>query len=176
MNFYKRLAPHYDEMISFKPRLENERYIYKNIFKKFPAKKVLDAGCGSGFLSILLSQIGLSVIGCDNSQDMLIVARKNATFYNVKPEFIFSDFLSLATDIDGPFDAIFCVGNSFVHLLTVEHQLKALDNFNRLLTANGYLCLQILNYYRILAQRPEIFSVKKLNNKTIIRGYRYNES
>lgn len=174
MDFYNNLSPYYDEMISFEDRLQSEHRVYENILQKFPAKKILDAGCGSGFLSILLSRMGLEITGCDISEEMLASAQKNAERYSVNPIFTFSDFLSLTDVFEDQFDAIFCMGNSFVHLLTPEDQKKALDNFHRLLTPQGYLCLQILNYDKILHEKRGIFSVKKIGDKTITRSYRFN--
>jgi len=175
LDFYKGLSPYYDEMTNFEKRLQSEQEIYKTVFQKFPAKKILDAGCGSGFLSILLSQHGFELTGCDNSKEMLALARKNAKRYSVSPRFIFSDFLSVSKVVDDHFDAVFCIGNSFVHLLTADDQNKALENFYRLLVPGGYLFLQILNYDQILRDRPNIFSVKNMTDKKITRAYRFNQ-
>ena len=175
MDFYKGLSQYYDQMTNFEDRLLSEQGIYETIFQKYPAKKILDAGCGSGFLSILLSQKGIEVTGCDNSKAMLTLARKNAKSYSVSPRYILSDFLSLSEVVNDRFDAIFCIGNSFVHLLTENDQRNTLKNFHRLLLPGGYLCLQILNYDQILRDRPNIFSVKHLTDRTITRAYRFNE-
>ena len=44
--------------------------------------RVLDAGCGPGFFSVLLARAGHSVVGIDGSERMLLHARKNAAALN----------------------------------------------------------------------------------------------
>ena len=61
MQFYDELSVHYDQMISFETRVENEQKIYKNILELYPAKNIIDAGCGSGFHSIILSSLGTCI-------------------------------------------------------------------------------------------------------------------
>ncbi len=49
--------------------------------------KVLDLGCGPGFLSILLSKQGCQVTGIDYSNQMLEEAKHNAKENNVHTDF-----------------------------------------------------------------------------------------
>ena len=88
MTFYEDLSSFYDDMINFKERLETEKQIFEKILTSFPAKSVLDAGCGSGFHSVVLSSLGLSVTGMDNSAPMLELAKKNSKDYNQFPKFV----------------------------------------------------------------------------------------
>jgi len=57
----------------------------KQILDNYPNKptlNILDAGCGPGFFSIILSLAGHSVTGIDPAKDMLQKAYKNAKKYN----------------------------------------------------------------------------------------------
>ena len=45
--------------------------------------RILDAGCGPGFFSVLLSKAGHHVTGIDGSEGMLAYARKNVAHYGV---------------------------------------------------------------------------------------------
>ena len=49
--------------------------------------KVLDCGCGPGFFSVVLAKRGHDVIGIDQAQGMLDMAKKNAENAGVDPEF-----------------------------------------------------------------------------------------
>jgi SAM-dependent methyltransferase len=175
MNFYHDLAPFYDQMISFEKRFDKEKMVFHSLLKKFPAKVALDAGCGSGFHSILLSKLGLKVTGIDISEDMLKLARINAQKYLVDPVFANSDFLKIGENLKTNFDAIYCLGNSFVHLLSVDDQRRVLQNFKDRLKEGGYLCLQIINYDKFLHEKKRKLSVKEAGDKTFTRTYEYHE-
>ncbi len=176
MNFYQKLSPLYDDMINFSHRLETEKGVFENILKNHPAKTTLDAGCGSGFHTILLSQLDLNVTGIDNSDSMLKLAKKNSRKYKVSPSFVKGDFLSLNVNLQNSFDAVFCLGNSFVHLLTEDDQIQTLLNFRGCLKKHGYLCLQIVNYDKILKNKQNVLAVREVNNQRITRLYSFNQN
>lgn len=78
------------------------------IFKKKigeTAKKVLDIGTGTGFLSIMLAEMGYEVVGLDISEEMLKRARNKAVDRGVKVEFKLGDAEDLPFDA-GSFDAV----------------------------------------------------------------------
>ena len=162
-------------MINFSDRLESEKVIFENILKSYPAQTALDVGCGSGFHTILLSQLGLTVTGLDNSSSMLKLAEINSKKYEVNSSFRQGDFLILDSYLQDSFDAVFCLGNSFVHLLTAEDQIKSLLNFRQYLKKGGYLCLQIVNYDKILKNKQNILAVRTINNQKITRLYTFKE-
>ncbi len=175
MNFYRYLSPFYDQMINFGQRLDSEKPVFKNILKRYPAARALDAGCGSGFHSILLAQLGLEVTGIDQSPDMLGLARKNAQKYGVPVQFSQTGFLSFRPAISDNYDAVYCLGNSFVHLLTTKDQHKALRNFQNYLNQGGYLCMEIVNYDKILKEKRKVLAVRDIGEQRITRSYRFNE-
>lgn len=175
MKFYDRLAMDYDQMTGFSNRLKNEILIFDNIFKKFPACRILDAGCGTGFHTIVFSSLGKEVVGIDNSGEMIHRARQNARKFNLSIKFTEADFLSIPAQQEKPFDAVYCLGNSFVHLLTVEQQELALRHFKQILVPGGYIFLQLLNYDKILRDRPEIISAKEVDGWKYLRSYTYHE-
>ena len=175
MTFYDKLAPLYDEMTNFSERIESEQIVFKKIFEKFPANSILDAACGTGLHSITFSLLNKKVIGFDPSNDMLECATKNAIGYKVTPKFIKADFFYFSKKIKDKFDSIYCLGNSFVHLLTYDEQHSALINFKNALSEKGYLCIQILNYDKILHLRQSRVSKKKYKSYTFNRYYTFNE-
>jgi glycine/sarcosine N-methyltransferase len=73
-------------------------------------------------------------------------------------------------------DAVFCMGNSLPHLLTIEDVRLALDNFYGILNKSGKLFLQILNYDKILAEKKKVQNVREVQGKTFLRYYTYGES
>jgi 2-polyprenyl-3-methyl-5-hydroxy-6-metoxy-1,4-benzoquinol methylase len=163
-------------MINFSDRLKTERLVFEHLLNRFPAKTALDAGCGSGFHTIVLSQLKLIMTGIDNSEHMLKLAKRNSNKHHVTPSFLKNDFLSLNATLKDSYDAVFCLGNSFVHLLSDNDQVRALSNFKTYLRPEGYLCLQIINYDKILKNRQEILAVKEVNDNLITRSYVFNQS
>ena len=173
MNFYSQISFFYDEMTRFDKRIESERPVFENILKKYPARCVLDAGCGSGLHSILLAQMGIEVDGFDLSREMLDLAIRNAETNCVTPGFTKADFLNYPDYIHKLYDAVFCLGNSLVHLITLKDQRVALQNFKDSLQKDGYLCIQILNYDKILREKREILVDIEVGDRKITRSYTY---
>jgi SAM-dependent methyltransferase len=173
MEFYDQLAVDYDQMIGFNDRVEKETVVFREILRRFPAETILDAGCGTGFHSIVFALLGKKVIGFDNSPEMLSRARENARQWQVTPGFVSADFLDFNHKIPIRSNAIFCLGNSYAHLLSADQRTVVLQNFKRALTHGGYVFLQIMNHDKILKERPQIFSVKEYNHRKYTRLYQY---
>lgn len=68
------------------------------------AGRVLDMGCGTGFVSVLLASLGHSVCGVDQSENMLDAAQAKADARGVKVDLVQSSVLDLPSDL-GVFDA-----------------------------------------------------------------------
>lgn len=66
-----RLASVYDELDPDCSDLE----VYVALAHEFGARSVVDIGCGTGSLALLLAEEGLDVVGVDPAQAMLAVAR-----------------------------------------------------------------------------------------------------
>jgi 2-polyprenyl-3-methyl-5-hydroxy-6-metoxy-1,4-benzoquinol methylase len=71
-----------------------------------PPATVLDLGCGTGTLSVLLASLGHSVTGLDSSPGMLAVARQKAAADGLAIEFVEGD--AAAPMLAGPFDVVLC--------------------------------------------------------------------
>lgn len=175
-NFYAEFAGDYDLMTQFESRFEKEHSAFQKIVDQFNLIKVLDAGCGTGFHSILLSKLGCEVTAADVSQNMIDLLNSKKAFYSVEIKTVLASFQELATKVDSGFDGVFCMGNSLPHLLTTEDIKTALDNFYQLLRKGGKLILQILNYDKILSEHKKVQSVREIQGKTFIRYYSYAES
>jgi SAM-dependent methyltransferase len=69
-------------------------------------KKVLDAGCGHGFYSILLAKKGARVTGIDLSEKNIELARKNVSNASVKCQFFVCDMQDLSIFGSETFDLV----------------------------------------------------------------------
>ncbi|MEX0896364.1 MAG: class I SAM-dependent methyltransferase [Patescibacteria group bacterium] len=95
--------------------------------------RILDAGCGSGRDTALLSSKGLNTIGLDLSSGLIAEARKRFP----DQEFIAGSFLALPFN-DESFDGVWAHA-SLVHLETETDVKQALTEFKRVLKTGGIL-------------------------------------
>jgi glycine/sarcosine N-methyltransferase len=174
-SFYDELADEYDSMTQFDSRLIKEEPVYRQIVQHYGLKNIVDVGSGTGFHSILLAKLGCSVTSVDVSDKMLIKLKDNATKYSLTINTVQSDFGDLKNNLKSNFDAVFCMGNSLPHLLTIEEINSAIGNFYNVLSSNGVLFLQILNYERIILSKNHIQSIREINGKTYIRYYNFTD-
>lgn len=172
--FYDSIADDYDRMISFKKRLDIEEPKFRNLVEKYSITSALDAGAGSGFHSVLLARCGVNVTAVDVSEKMLSKLRENAHIWDIPVKTLRSDFLKLHIP-DTSFDAVFCLGNSLVHLTTNVNLKRAITNFAKHLRPGGTIIIQILNYDRILKHKNRIQSIKKSENNLFIRYYEFHK-
>lgn len=106
----------------------------KAIEKALPGNglDILDVGCGTGELSLVLSEMGHKVEGVDLSEKMLARAREKARSSRQKIRFSIGDAEKLKFD-SGRFDALI----SRHVLWTLPHPDKAMEEWKRILKANG---------------------------------------
>ncbi len=98
--------------------------------------EVLDVGCGTGFLALLLAQLGHTVTGVDIASAMLDRAREKASAQGLTVEFRLSDGDQL------PFpDASFDLVVERHVIWTMPEPARALEDWLRVLRAGAHLVL-----------------------------------
>ncbi|MEA1864463.1 MAG: class I SAM-dependent methyltransferase [Euryarchaeota archaeon] len=115
-----------------------EAEAWKSLFREkigVGAREILDIGAGTGFLSIMLAELGYRVVGIDMSAGMIKRAKKKAHDLGVEAEFKLGDAENLSFET-GSFDAIV---NRAV-LWTLPNPEKALAEWRRVLKPGGRLC------------------------------------
>lgn len=173
--FYDALAPEYDAMTGFQKRFVHERPFFRLLAEKYKIHVALDAGCGTGFHSLLLAQLGVQVTGIDVSEEMIQQARRHATELSLPVRFIEGRSQDLRGMFDSRFDAVFCLGNTLAHSVSDDDLWMTLQNFQGVLRPGGILLLQNLNYDRILERKERVQSVKEVGATTFVRFYDYAE-
>ncbi len=103
--------------------------------KKYQVKKVLDLGCGSGWLSIFISKYGFNVTGIDLSSPAIELAKTWAQEDNANVNFIAGDLLNLPFE-KGSFDAIVC--NSILEHFRLDQAKILFDKLHNILADKGF--------------------------------------
>ncbi|GAA4722439.1 class I SAM-dependent methyltransferase [Brevibacillus fulvus] len=104
---------------------------------------ILELACGTGRITIPMAEAGLSVTGLDLSGDMLQKAKQKAAERGVLEQvhFLQGDMRKFA--LDQQFSLIMIPYRSFLHLLHIQEQMKALACIRRHLTPGGKLALNV---------------------------------
>lgn len=104
--FWDEDAAVYDDSPEHHPRRPHERAAWSATLRRLlpdPPARVLDAGAGTGFLSLLLAAQGYQVTAMDLSAGMLDRLRAKAARQGLDVEIVRAD---AASPPDGPFDAV----------------------------------------------------------------------
>jgi len=140
----------WDELIDWKARAESEGRFFIDVLKARGKSKILDVACGTGFHSVQLIKAGFDVTSVDGSAAMLAKAFDNAKDHHIILRTCQADWRFLNRDLQGKYDAIICLGNSFTHLFEERDRRRALAEFYAALKHDGVLILDQRNYDAII--------------------------
>ncbi len=145
MDAFSQLSSFYDQMVGADYQSICD-FICNKIEKYNPSANLLvDLGCGSGTLSMLLSEKGYDIIGVDNSDAMLSKAIQKSTFTK--------DILWLQqdmTDLDlyGTVDVIICTLDGFNYLYDEDMLQETIRRCSLFLNPNGLLIFDVNTKYK----------------------------
>ncbi len=109
-------------------------------------RSVLDLGCGTGTLTLKLSDMGYDVIGVDNSQDMLSVADAKAFENNKDILFINQDMRTL--ELVEKQDCIVSVCDCINYLVLDEDVLDTFGSVKNCLNRDGLFIFDFNTVYK----------------------------
>ena len=140
----------WDELIDWRGRAESEGQFFIDILRARGKQTVLDVAAGTGFHSVRLHDAGFNVTTADGSAAMLAKAFENGQKRGLILKTVQADWRWLNRDIQGKYDAIICLGNSFTHLHDESDRRRALAEFYAALKHDGILILDQRNYDAML--------------------------
>ena len=164
-SFFASWAEHYDAVFPVGPKA---RFVSEHLPR---SARVLDVGCATGGVDFELTTLGHRVHGLDLEPSL--VERAQARLgpgSRPRLTFVVGDMLALARP-RRPFDAVLCLGNTFVHLLARSDRGAALAAMADQVAPDGRLVLQIVNYDRVLADGVRALPV--IDNDTVRFERRY---
>ena len=108
---------------------------------------VLELACGTGHISLPLSNAGLHVTGVDRSEAMLAIARRELATLpaSVQERLTLVKQDMSALDLGRRFGLVFVPFRSFQALLTIDLQRKSLEAIRRDLETTGRLALDLFD-------------------------------
>jgi SAM-dependent methyltransferase len=133
VDFYAQWAAHADDDIPF--------YVKRATSVRGP---VVELGVGTGRVAIPIARAGQEVIGVDLSGAMLTEGARHAAAEGVSDKIQFVEGDMRAFVADPAVELVIIPFRGFLHLLTVEDQLAALEAIRRSLIPGGRLMLNIL--------------------------------
>lgn len=143
MSFYKKLSQYYDEIF---PLGQAQSVFLEKSFEK--NSKILDLAAGTGTYTFYLNEKGYEVDAIELDHDMC-----NQFKAKLKDPFeltVFEMDMRLIDEFCVKYDGIYCIGNSIVHLGSLEEIESMIQKTYDELNDNGTLVIQIVNYDRIL--------------------------
>ncbi|MBR5337984.1 MAG: class I SAM-dependent methyltransferase [Lachnospiraceae bacterium] len=125
-------------------------FLSERIDDHFPGRtresiKILDIGCGPGFISIILTEQGYSVTAADLTEEMLEHARYNAGTLRGRISFETQNAQDLSFE-DGTFDVVFSRNLTW----NLPEPEKAYSEWMRVLKRDGLLLVFDANWYNYL--------------------------
>lgn len=172
MEAYTGFAEVYDLFMDNVPYEEWSRYLI-GLLQEYQVTDgiVLELGCGTGKMTQLLAQAGYDMIGVDNSEEMLQIARERGTQQEekLKEDGKTTDILYLLQDMRefelyGTVRAVVSVCDSMNYILEEEDLLQVFRLVNNYLDPGGvfifdmntlYKYREILGESTICENRPE---------------------
>lgn len=146
MAFYEELSRYYDHVFPFSPMT------YNFLSDRFPNKgKILDIATGTGNYAITLAENEHKVTAIDLDKEMIQKLKEKIKGRDLPLTPVVMNMLNLNSLTPNSYDGAFCIGNSLVHLQTLEAIEQSLKEVYNLLLSGGQFIIQVVNYDRILA-------------------------
>lgn len=123
----------------------------------------LDLACGTGSLTLALSDKGLDVFGADGSVDMLSVAQQKAAEKDRQILFLCQKMQAL--DLYSSVDTVFCVLDSLNHMTNSNHVQKAMERVSLFLEPGGFFIFDVNTVYKhqeILANNTYVYDMEEV--------------
>lgn len=122
------------------------------LFSDITGKKILDAGCGTGYVARMLANAGAQTEGCDISNEMLDLAKKSELSEPLNIMYKIEDILNLKQYENESFDGILSVGVMIHH--PIENWEKFITASKRVLKKGGVLVISVEHPFLFTPMSP----------------------
>lgn len=153
---------------------ENIDFLKKHNVIPHLSKRAVDLGCGSGFQSMALADLGFSVISIDLSTLLLEELNIRREGRNIKT--VYSDILDFpryCTDCQA--EVLTCMGDTLTHLDSPDKVVELFQKAHESLESGGFFCLTFRDMSGELKGLDRIIPVRS-DDRTIITCFLEYES
>ena len=109
---------------------------------------VVDLGCGTGDLTLMLTQAGFDMIGVDSSDDMLAVLREKADELQLSDKLLLLNQDILSLDLYGTVNAVISTFDTFNHIGPKENFEKAIEKAAFFMEKGGVFIFDLNTPYK----------------------------
>ena len=170
------LAEHYTWMFGdYDAKVqENREFLERADITPRLGGKALDLGCGSGFQSIALAELGFEVLGIDLCETLLEELQGRSAGININV--VQGDMLDYRIYEDkGPYEVAVCMGDSLTHLQKAEKVNTLFENVYRNLENQGILAIAFRDLTTELKGLERIIPVRTDEDKLMATFLEYEE-
>lgn len=145
---YNRFAYLYDELMNDVPYDKWLQFV-NDVFQKYEINQptILDIGCGTGTLPILLAKQNYTISGVDLSEEMLSVAMAKAEQERLQIPFYQQNMMEL--EGFGQLDCITIFCDSLNYLESEDQVLRTFEKVHESLNDNGIFLFDVHSPYKI---------------------------
>lgn len=162
------LAKYYTWMLGeFDLRVRENADLFKNI-KITPrlSKRAIDLGCGTGFQSIALADLGFKVLSIDLSSVMISELQQRLGNRDIQA--VQDDIMDFPRHLHGePAEIIVCMGDTLPHLETFDKVVNLFQKAYQSLEKNGKLILTFRDYMEELTGVSRFIPVQSDEDKIL---------
>lgn len=131
-----------ETIVQFAARFLKKRLTVTKFEERFPARRVLDLGCGNGATVAFFSKLGYETYGLDLSETAIEMANDYLKSEGLKADLKVGDAAALPY-ADGFFDVVVSYG--VIDMLEPSQTVTALNEVHRVLKRPGYFFSSILH-------------------------------
>lgn len=147
MDIYNEFAKVYDTFMGDTPYESWVQFIKDIVGKQGITPKLMcDLGCGTGKMCEIFAQQGIQMIGIDNSEEMLMVARESAMDKELDILYLLQDMSEF--ELYGTVDVIYSACDSINYLLEEEQVFSTFKWVNNYLEKDGIFIFDINTPYK----------------------------
>jgi len=139
--FYRTFAKVYDQIMD--QSLYDEWLAFSLRHFSSDTRSILELACGSGELSLRMSQAGYKVTGLDISQEMLSLAREKLP----EATFVMGDMRKLR--FKQQFDAVTCYSDSLCYLADLDELAQVFEGVYKALKPRGIFIFDVHSTHQV---------------------------
>jgi SAM-dependent methyltransferase len=182
-NLMSHVAKHYETLLArhytwmsggLKAQCDQNRTFFRTHNIVAPANGIaVDLGCGSGFQSIPLAELGFHVIGIDTSETLLQELRANSEALDIAPTP--GDLLDFDVHCPEAVDLCVCMGDTLPHLATLNDVQDLFEKVHTHLVPGGQFVLSFRDLTDELSRTERFIPVRSDANKIFTCFLEYND-